>query len=55
MQEAAGEVKEYLKKQMNDLFEDFNFHEGVYSHLNSGNASSRIKRLEGIWSAFLID
>ena len=55
MQKASGKVRDFLKEKMNDLFEDFNFHEGVYSHLNSGNASSRLKRLKGIWSTFLID
>lgn len=53
MQHATGGVRTYLKQQMNALFDDFNFHEGVYSHLNSANAASRINRFKRIWAAFL--
>lgn len=55
LQEAAGPVKTYLKDEMNNLFEDFNFHEGVYHNMDSANASSRTTRLKRIWSAFLAD
>ena len=54
MAEATGRVEEYLKNQMNELFEDSNFHEGIYSHLNSGNATSRIDRIKRIWAAFIM-
>lgn len=54
LQLADGDVKAYLKQQMHILFDDFNFHEGVYSHLNSANSFSRAQRIKRIWSAFLL-
>jgi len=53
MQEASGPVQAYLKIEMNNLFQDFNFYEAVYYNMNSGNASSRTERLKRIWAAFL--
>jgi len=54
MQKAKGEVQMYLKQQMDNLLQDPNFHEGVYSHLSPGSASSRIRRINAIWSAFVL-
>lgn len=54
MQFAEGDVKVYLKQQMHILFDDFNFHEGVDSHLNSANSFSRVQRIKRIWSEFLM-
>lgn len=55
MNEATGQVREYLKNQMNALLEDFNFYEGVYSHLSSVNPSTRVNRIKGIWSSFIMN
>ena len=54
MQKATGEVEVYLKEQMDDFLQDSNFHEGVHSQFKSANASSRLKRIKGIWSAFVL-
>jgi len=54
VQQATDEIKIYLKEQIDNFLEDSNFHEGVYSHLNPGNASTRLKRIKGIWSAFVL-
>ena len=48
VQQATDEIEIYLKEQIDNFLEDSNFHEGVYSHLNPGNASSRLKRIKGI-------
>jgi predicted nucleotidyltransferase len=55
LRQANNEVSNYLKLEMNSFLQDPNFHEGVYSHLNSGTASSRLKRIIGIWSAFVLE
>jgi hypothetical protein len=52
MQEARGDVAIYLKGQLDNFMESPNFDEGVYSHLTSASASSRFRRIKGIWSAF---
>lgn len=49
------EVCDYLKQEMDNFLQDPNFHEGVYSHLNSSNASARLKRIIGIWSVFVLE
>jgi hypothetical protein len=55
LQMATGGVMQYLQSQMNLLFEDFNFHEGLYSHLNSQNASARTERIRRIRLAYLVE
>jgi hypothetical protein len=55
LQQATGLVEKYLKEQMDNFLQDFNFHEGVDSHLNSQNSNRRVQRIKGIWSAFLAE
>ena len=54
LEKATGEIKAYLKQNMNELSEDFNFHECVYHNLEKGNAFARTKRIKGVWSAFIL-
>lgn len=55
LKQANNKVSNYLKLEMDNFLQDPNFHEGVYSHLNSGTASLRLKRIIGIWSAFVLE
>lgn len=48
-------VRDHLKREMDNFLQDPNFDEGIYSHLNSGTASSRSRRIKGIWSAFVLE
>jgi hypothetical protein len=55
MQEARGDVASYLKRELDDFMESPNFDEGVHCHLTPASASSRFRRIKGIWSAFTMN
>lgn len=55
LQQASMKVRDHLKQEIDNFLQDPNFDEGVYSHLNSGTASSRSRRIKGIWSAFVLE